>query len=305
MRITFKGVRGSIPRPLTPNEIVQRIASKCKGKSITINQLKKMAPTGELGYGGNTSCILVEHKKENLIIDAGSGLRSLSARFLKEKGPIRLLLTHLHWDHIQGLPFFGPFYIPGREIHIYSALPTKNIKEAMRGQKKAPYFPVDYKLLPSKITFHKLSTDSVSKIGSFKIRSLKMHHPQLTYSYRIDAGNKSYAHISDTELNLLDQKAFARYRKFYKGCHAVAVDTQWNFQESMQFETWGHSSMHHFIELFADAKIGKMFYFHYNPQTDEAHIDETIQQGLEHLKLIQPKGKLKLSPAIEGIPYTI
>jgi phosphoribosyl 1,2-cyclic phosphodiesterase len=301
MKITYYGVRGSVPRPLSGFEIYERIASQTDGKNISLQKLKGLAKKGKLSYGGNTSCVMVNQDDFDIIVDAGSGLRAASMHYLKNNsGPVHILLTHLHWDHIQGIPFFVPLFMMGREIHFHSCIPTAIVKKALHTQGMAPYFPVPFDDLMSKTKFHFYKDDKAFKIGPITVKALEMEHPQATYSYRLSHGKSSYVHMSDTEITNITPKDLTKYKNFMKDSSFVSFDSQFSFTEANNFVTWGHSSAHHFINLFSNNGIKAMSLFHHNPQKSEENIDDLFQRAKDHIKLSHPKSKMKIICAIEG-----
>jgi phosphoribosyl 1,2-cyclic phosphodiesterase len=301
MKITYYGVRGSVPRPLSGLEIYDRIASQADGKSISLQKIKSLAKTGKLSYGGNTSCVMLSQDDFDLVIDAGSGLRVASTHYLmNNNGPVHILLTHLHWDHIQGIPFFVPLFMMGREINFHSCIPTPIVKKALQNQGMAPYFPVPFEDLMSKTKFHQYDQNKSFKIGPLTVKALEMEHPQATYAYRISKGKSSYVHMSDTEITNLNPVEVKKYKTFLKGTSFISFDSQFSFTEANNFVTWGHSSAHHFIDLFAENAIDTMSLFHHNPQKGEENIDDLLGRAKSHLKLIHPKSKMKIIGAVEG-----
>lgn len=300
MNIEFFGVRGSIPRPLSPDEILSRLGAKSKDGVVKMSTIKAMAKNGGLGYGSNTSCVYVEKDGDHIIIDAGTGLRELGARLVQTpvEQPIHLVLTHLHWDHIQGLPFFAPIYQKGRVIKVYSAIPKDSLEVAFLDQWRAPYFPVPYEALLSKIEYHHFTRQT--KIGPFKVKALEMCHPNPTFGYRVECDGKSYAHMSDTELNLITPAEGKRYKKFLAGVDLLVTDSQFDVHGAEVFQGWGHSSMISFIDLLKDEGVKVMALFHHNPQTEESYIDRLFKEAKAHAKKVIPDGSTKIICAIEG-----
>jgi phosphoribosyl 1,2-cyclic phosphodiesterase len=305
MKIEFCGVRGSIPKPLNAEEILARILLKSKDGSISTSALTKMAKDGSLSYGGNTSCVYLEAGAGKLIIDAGTGIRSLNKRLeqLPLDEPISILLTHLHWDHIQGLPFFSPLYQAGRQINIYSAVAPDSIEAALRQQWQRPFFPVPYEHLQATIRF--VGFKKKCSIGHFNIDSIPMIHPDPTFGYKVESQGKTYAHFSDTELLMLKGKLASEYKKFLHGVDFLTTDAQFDIEEAQRHPHWGHSAIASFIDLLKDSQIKTLAMFHYNPQESETKIDEIFKAAKKQLKSSIPDGSTKLICAIEGQIYQL
>lgn len=296
MKVEFSGVRGSIPCPLNAVQVADRICSFIECGYITKERIEELAQSGQLGYGGNTTCVQISEGTDSLIIDAGSGLRTLSQRYLDTNQDIHILMTHLHWDHIHGMPFFAPFYSPGRNIHIHSPIPVETIETCFKDQWKQPYFPVEYHNLPASIHFQYFET--TTEIGPFDIQAIRLEHPDSTYGYRIECSGKSYVHFSDVELRNLKPALVNDYRDFLRGTDLLVADTQFDLNQIETFKTWGHSCAETFIELFGDCDIKKLAMFHYNPQESEAKIDKLYRSAKSKAKRQAPS--MDIIVAVEG-----
>ncbi len=241
-KVTFWGVRGSIPTP---------------GKETHI-------------YGGNTSCIEVTINDTRFILDAGSGLTGLGTDLIT-RGPLtaHILFTHFHWDHIQGLPFFIPAYIPNNEFHFYGPPNPKNkaLKQILAGQMKPPYFPVPFDIMASKKTYTTLEPGSQFKIGLVTIQAERLNHSETTIGYRISYKDHHVAYVSDTEhpAKGLDQNVLKLAHKadilIYD---AMYTDEQYHSTTSSKIG-WGHSTWQEGIKIANASDAKKLVLFHHAP----------------------------------------
>lgn len=303
MQITLCGVRGSIPTPLSSEEVLQRIISQSDGEQISVRKLKSLAKSGRLSYGGDTSCVVVEDQDTAIIIDAGTGIRRVNNMDVGQAKEIHLLLTHLHWDHIQGLPFFKAMYTPGCKVHIHSVVDIKTIKKAFKQQWTEPFFPVPYAAVAPQLEFHQL--DMKDKIGSLKIEAIKLAHPFPTYGYKVSSKTSSYAHFSDTEISLLKASEKTKYKNFLKNVDFVVADSQFDPQEVIEYKTWGHSCVHQFIDILAGGKPKTLGLFHYNPMESEEKIDDIFKKAKAYQKKVEGGSAIKLITCIEGQTHQI
>jgi phosphoribosyl 1,2-cyclic phosphodiesterase len=298
VRLKFWGVRGSIPVP---------------GAST-------------LRYGGNTTCAELRADGEVIVIDAGSGIRELGCALEKEFGsdPIKLhlLLTHLHWDHIQGFPFFLPAYNDKNEIQIlgYDSA-NVGLHEILKGQMAAPFFPVALYDLPGKIDIRKLEKMEFD-IGNVHVRTRFMNHPGVCVGYRFDASGGSLAFLPDSEpydafklhssrSDLLSpeqiQKRASTERaalvEFLTGCDILILDAQYTDDEYHSHIGWGHGSLSGCIALAIDAQVKKLVLFHHDPNHDDAMLDQMLKQAQA---LAAKTGKpLEVDSAREGEEFVL
>jgi phosphoribosyl 1,2-cyclic phosphodiesterase len=260
MHIRFWGTRGSIPTP---------------------------GPT-TVRYGGNTSCVEVRDSTGTLLVlDAGTGLRELGVALMNGNGArpfsIDLLLSHLHWDHIQGIPFFRPAYDPNSMLRIRGPKQSRPMKELLGMGMDDPFFPVDLDDLPAKLEIGELEHLSDEKIGVFRVRSAHLYHPAPALAYRIEADGRSLVYATDTEdpfsgkVNPVIELA--------QGVDTLIHDAQ--FMKSDFKPTWGHSTIESAIDVAAKAKVKRLVLYHHDPdRSDDAldHIGRDAQRaGRERL----------------------
>ena len=297
-RLKLWGVRGSIPVP---------------GQST-------------VRYGGNTSCVEIRTDGELIVLDAGSGIRALGLalenEFRSQPINLSLLITHVHWDHIQGFPFFIPAYNDKNQIEIFGYDGTgTGLREILKGQMSMPFFPIALYDLPSKINIRKLDTMDF-KIGNVQVRSKFMNHPGVCVGYRIFAGKGSIAYLPDHEpyeacklhsaeshsLNPEQTQKRAREDraelvKFLQGSDLLILDTQYTDEEYQSHVGWGHGSLSTAISLALDASVRKLILFHHDP----THDDDMIDKMVETARKIAAKSQshLEVEGAREGAEMTL
>jgi phosphoribosyl 1,2-cyclic phosphodiesterase len=292
-RVKFWGVRGSIPTP---------------------------GPT-TLYYGGNTSCIEVRADGQIIILDGGTGLRPLGRALLKEFGRkalnLSLLLTHTHWDHIQGLPFFLPFYGPQNHLHILGYEGAKNgLHNVLNSQMENPYFPIGFREVPANVKIKELKQLHF-KVGPVRVEACLANHPGICVGYRLFTSSGSIAFFPDNEPHYghshsrrtqgigdkktpeLARNEDKKILQFLHGCDVLIMDSQYECDEYEAHRGWGHACLDDVINLALEAKVKHLFLFHHDPEHDDARIHRMVRQGR---KLVAAKkGKLKVDAAREGV----
>jgi phosphoribosyl 1,2-cyclic phosphodiesterase len=297
-RLKFWGVRGSIPVP---------------GPST-------------LRYGGNTTCLELRTDGEIIILDAGTGIRGLGAALEEEFGgnPINvtLLITHMHWDHIQGFPFFSPSYRGKNRVRVmgYDG-PGASLQDTLAGQMSAPFFPVQLHSLPGRIEIEKLGNNDF-KIGKVGVRSHLMNHPGVCVGYRIDSSFGSMAFLPDTEpyegrkIHSLDAAVLtpeqlqaqstekrAELIEFLRDCDLLIIDTQYTDEEYEEHVGWGHSSLSATVRLAIDARVRKLILFHHDPTHNDVEMDEMARKAQD---LAAKSGTtLRIEAAREGSEFDL
>ena len=292
-RIRFWGVRGSIPVP---------------GK-------------GTVRYGGNTSCVEVRADGEIIILDAGTGIRLLGLALDKEFGPrsmkLTLLISHTHWDHIQGLPFFSPAYNEKNVIRVLGYEGARaGLATILAGQMETPFFPVSLRELPSHLAIEELK-EAEFQIGKVEVRSKFANHPGICAGYRLSAASGSIAYFPDNEpyeplkmhlasragISQEEARDFAiaereKMVEFLQGCDFAIMDTQYTDEEYTDHIGWGHSSLSSVVSLALDANVGRLLLFHHDPNHDDEIIDKMVERARA---LVAKSGKpLEVEAAREG-----
>ncbi len=251
-------------------------------------------------YGGNTSCIEVRNGDDIIILDAGTGLRGLGQFLLKEfKGQplnLTLLLTHTHWDHIQGLPFFGPIYDPQCRLRILGCEGArKGLVAALTGQMESTYFPVPFDKLPSNIEIEELKKFNFA-IGAVLVRAHRANHPGVCVGYRLFSPDGIVAFFPDTEPRPGEDRAMF---DFVRDADVLILDSQYDRVEYKKHMGWGHGCVDDSVNLAIKARVKRLILFHHDPDHDDQRMDELVKHARK--LAAKQKSKLKVDAACEGM----
>lgn len=275
MKVKFWGVRGSIPTP----------------------------GMGTVRYGGNTPCVEIMCPGEHaVVIDAGTGIKNLGAQWLsKTPEEIHLFISHTHWDHIHGFPFFLPIYLPTSRIHVYGpqvqislarALPL-NLKEVLTNQMDHAVFPVMFGSLQAKISFQEIGPIPF-QIGGIKVSPYNLNHTVITYGYNFEWKGKRVAYQSDHEpfydvfthedgtdsiIGEMIRQKNESIVEMARGVDLLIADSMYTPEEYPRYRGWGHASIEHTVQRAVAAKAKRIAFFHHDPGHDDAFMDRMKKQG--------------------------
>lgn len=279
-KITFWGVRGSIPTP---------------GHDT-------------VGVGGNTSCVEIRADGEHIILDAGSGLRPLGRALTKEFGarPLEttVLITHTHWDHIQGFPFFVPAYDPANSVRILGYEGARNdLQATLAGQMESPYFPIALAQMPGNIVIEELKSLDF-KIGPIIGRTCHVNHPGVCVGYRLDTSAGSICYIPDHESGPENEDGPASIEgameqsvvEFIRDADVVIMDAQYTAEEYKKHVGWGHGCLDDVVRVALKSNVKQLFLFHHDP----SHDDEFLAEMLAHAQSLAVGTSLRVALAREG-----
>ena len=260
MIITFYGVRGSAPTP---------------------------GPT-TLKYGGNTSCVHLElDNGQDIILDAGTGMKQLGLALSKKTTPINIILSHVHWDHIQGYPFFTPIFQPERQIDVFTSSDSSDqAPGTLFKQMDGINFPVKFEELPSKSKCIFNNVETILETRNIHIIKKPLNHPGGGTAYRIEENGMSCAYVTDNELDP-PYKLHTTYDEWVDFLHGVDVlihDAQYTEDDMPHKHGWGHSLISQVRQLAIDAEVGTLVMFHHDPDRTDAELDEIQLENESHFK---------------------
>jgi phosphoribosyl 1,2-cyclic phosphodiesterase len=252
-KLTFWGVRGSTPTPEREN-----------GR-----------------YGGNTPCVeLTAPDGTHIILDCGTGLRMLGNRWSQSVaahgGDSHILVTHYHWDHIQGIPFFHPFFEPQNHFYFYSFesryLGPDSLRKALESQLASPYFPIDANTMSAQRTFRDVVSGETWQIGGVRVTAERLNHPQGCLGYRLETGGGSIVYATDNEPDggEYDQNL----RRLAHGADVLIYDSQYSPEQlASTRKGWGHSSWLEAVKIARECKVNSLLLFHHDPDSSDRTID--------------------------------
>ena len=232
-------------------------------------------------YGGDTACVeLRSAAGQVLVVDAGTGLRKLGRRLLKEKvASCDLLLTHVHWDHIIGFPFFFPIYHKGFKLKITACAESEDgVKAMMSDVMRAPYFPVEFSKAACDFSFN-LFCCCGQNLAGLEINSIPLSHPNGGFGYRFTENGKTFVFLTDNELDFRHPGGlgFEDYARFCSGADLLVHDAEFTPVEYPSYRTWGHSSYDRALELALAAGVKELGLYHHNQDRSDQQLDAIVE----------------------------
>jgi phosphoribosyl 1,2-cyclic phosphodiesterase len=283
LRVKIWGARGSLPSPELPEtqlngfkRLFEEFFAQGYRNKADIGKFVSRLPRHKLGgHGGNTPCVEVRSPGAQLIIDGGSGIRLLGYELMggacgKGKGEVHLLLTHFHWDHLLGLPFFTPIFIAGNVIHVYAVQPE--LKDAFRTLFHKPYFPVSLEKLGARIVYHALRPRKAFTIADVTITPYQLDHPDPCWGYRFECGGKVFSHCVDTECTRASREELGPDLPLYQGVDLMTFDAQYTITETVEKGNWGHAAAGLGLDIAMREGIKKVVFIHHDPASSSEKI---------------------------------
>jgi phosphoribosyl 1,2-cyclic phosphodiesterase len=256
-------------------------------------------------YGGNTACIEVRYGRDRRIIfDAGSGIRPLGHDLVAsgESADGTVFLTHFHWDHIQGFPFFAPLYRPETSLEIVGPMQQNlDIRSLFAGQMGPVYFPVPFTALSANLAFRHLNEGTWEGDG-YQVTAMRVRHPSFTVGYRVQVGGHVIVYVPDNELGGASYDVgegwYERFQDFVRGADVLIHDAMYTNEEYPARLGWGHSTFDRAVELAESSNVSRLFLFHHSPE----RTDEELSAIVDRLRETQASrgSKLAIDAADEG-----
>jgi phosphoribosyl 1,2-cyclic phosphodiesterase len=305
MKVKFWGVRGSLP---VPGRRTER-------------------------YGGNTSCVEVRSESgTRVVVDAGTGIRKLGKEIAAEsEGPseVHLLISHTHWDHIQGLPFFSPLYQKGNRLHVYARKRDDlHLRAVFASQTDDPYFPVSFDETKADVAFSELSDAATFEVSDVKVACARLNHPYIATAYRLTVDGASVVYVSDTapfsdilfedefiaqppspgaELPVADLQKLARMRegvvRLCEGADLVVYDTMFTPEDYRRIPHFGHSRPSDALRICQEAGASRLALFHHAPERSDAEVDAILAETKDAAK--RDGLKVDICAAYEGLDISL
>jgi phosphoribosyl 1,2-cyclic phosphodiesterase len=322
MRVRFWGVRGSIPTPASGDDVASRLVEALlhlgqsaappdlTDRAAVSQWVEALPPRLSSLSGGNTPCIeMTTDSGELFIIDLGSGLRELgnslmNGPFGEGRGHAHLFLSHLHWDHIQGWPFFRPAYVGDNQFDLYTR--HENVDHHLKKQQEAPFFPpAAWDEMRATVRVHTLPAEPIVLCdGAVRVSSLELDHPSSTFAFRFEADGCTLVYATDGAFPDPDTSAALPTIGFFRDADLVIFDAQFTLAESLDKHAWGHSSGTTGVDLACRARAKRLALFHHDPSATEAHLEELLRVGQAHAlspRLPCAPGEVEVLLAREGL----
>lgn len=235
-------------------------------------------------YGGNTPCIEIEAGDERLVFDMGSGLRELGNALAGSAtgaggSKVTFFLSHYHWDHILGLPFFKPAYDPRSALVVYGATRLgRSVRDILAGQMINPYFPVSLAEMRAGFDFRTVEDKSVVELGDTRVTVRELAHPGGALGFRVDRGGASVVYATDFEHGCGGDEALA---ELCQGADLLIYDATYTVPEYARYRGWGHSTWAEGVRFARDCGVKRLALFHHDPSRDDRGVDEIVRQARE------------------------
>lgn len=319
IHVHFWGTSGSIPTSLPVQELEEKIIQALLRFPKTAlpgyeeaQEFVRSLPFAIRGtYYGNSSCVEVKIPgAEYLLLDAGSGLRQAGLDIIRRpeyrdsSKIIHLFLSHLHWDHIQGFPFFAPAYFPETTIRIYGY--HEDLERSFQNQQQIINFPVSLEAVPARLEFVTLAPGENLRLGPVEILGQLQAHPGSSYAYQLNAGGKRLVYATDGEYQEKELEHPETVLDFFARADLLIFDAQYTLLENMLDKmNWGHSNALTGIELATDAGVRKVAFTHHEPTYADSFKEEVLNRAMDYARLYRKDNPLEILLAFDGLEIEV
>jgi len=318
LKVRFWGTRGSIPVALTAPQVRAKMAqllSAARGEALhddaAVGRFLDAQPFHLTGtYGGHSACVQVDGgSQEYVICDLGSGVRAFGQSVLARHGPgvpqtYHVFMSHLHWDHIMGLPFFSQAYIPGNRIIIYGC--HAQLREAFVRQQAEPSFPVDFAVIAAQIEFVQLTPGVTREVAGLRVTAKEQLHAGDSYGYRFEQGDQAVVYSTDSEHKLEDEALTQGFVDFFRNADLVVFDAMYSLADAISVKAdWGHSSNIVGVELCQLAGVKHLCMFHHEPAFGDADIARVLADTRRFEEITRTGAPLQVTAAYDGLVVTL
>ncbi len=311
MRIKFWGVRGSLPYSSETLEwanhfkrLMTQFFQNGHSKSTEIDLFLADKSVPEIGgYGSATTCVQISSGQNCLIIDGGSGLKKYNDDLMKNsfsQAEHHILMTHFHFDHTMGIPYFTPHFLKGHKIHYYS--PDINCEKYIRALFQKPTFPVPFELLSAEIIFHHLKPYEKYQIQNFTVQAFSTDHSDACYGYKVTSlDKKTYSHAVDNEIIRQSADDLKQDAGLYQNTNILYIDAQYSEEDVKNKKGWGHGTFDRAFEICRHFNIEQVFFGHHDPSYDREDIQKMSEKTKLHVEKNHALQKIKWQYVYDGL----
>lgn len=312
MKVKFWGTRGALPASFSAKMHRQKVfdaIQAAQGRELTtpaaINDFidNQLPFSVSYTYGTNTPCVEIENASDDafVLLDAGSGIRDFAINLVSiHPGPkeFHILLSHLHWDHIQGFPFFGPAYQSSNTVIIHSY--HKNVEKAFKTMMSDPFFPVSWETLEANIQFEVHDPAESFELLNYKISALEQNHVGKSYALKLEQGKQSLIYATDCEHTEAYKNKDYPFISFCKDADLLIFDSMATFKEKAM-RGWGHSNNKVGLELANRAQAKHLVLFHHDRETDDTSLDEQLTDSQNYKEELKAEHPSQITVAYDGL----
>jgi phosphoribosyl 1,2-cyclic phosphodiesterase len=312
--VRFWGTRGSLPVALTAAGLQHKLRAVLRASQgrrldsdTDIDRFLATLPFATAGtYGGHSACVQIDTPgSDYFVCDMGSGLRALGQAAMAQRAgkaqTFHIFMSHLHWDHIMGLPFFVPAFIPGNRVFIYGS--HREIEAALRRQQEPPSFPVGFDtIFESRVQFVALEPGVRHEVAGIGVTTMLQRHTGDSYGYRFDGGGKVLVYSTDSEHPLSDPEHTDRFVRFFGDADLVIFDAMYSLADAISVKAdWGHSSNVVGVELCQMAGAKHLCMTHHEPVFDDNAIEAMLAETRRLEEITRSGAPLRISAAYDGL----